>query len=459
MNSWRELVPLKDGYPGYFAFINLAGFTAIVISFVLPIAEALAVVAVAGCGAALIRGKLRFRPGLSGCCLIALFGLAALSVDGALDPTWAEIRINELIRITVIFVLAVLVLPWGRRPVQFAAVWFGVFLLFPVRGAFVNYFLAGYRLDGRMIWNHVWENPNDLAGIALVTAAIGLALYAVVREKRVRVLLTIGVGCCLTVIVLSGSRAVLLGAITATLTLLAYRKFDARVVMVIGGLAVVGWLFAPSGIKERVTTLAYLDDPSEVRNVDAGSMMERRRLWEGGMAIVRERPLLGVGLGSSGAAYRAWAGSSEPTGRDVFNFTYYSGRTISLHNTFLTIWTELGTIGLLLFLGFVGGVWRAIRRARHRWKSMCINPPDVLALDVLEAGFLGLLVAAFFASYDVLMHFYLFSALIVGWCRTTETRAKQRRTVRRANAVDGPAKSLRWRRRRRSVARADGPRG
>lgn len=459
MNGWRELVPLRDGYPGYLAFITLAGFTAIVISFFLPIAEALALVAVAGCGAALIGGKLQFRPGLPGFCLVALLGLAVLSVEGALDPAWARTRLNELMKITVIFIIAVLVLPWGRRPIKFAAVWFGVFLLFPVRGAFFNYFLAGYRLNGRMIWNHVWENPNDLAGIALVTAAIGLALHAVVREKRIRVLLAAGIGCCLAVIVLSGSRAVLVGTIAATLAFLAYRKFDARIVMAIGALTVVGWLFAPSGIKERVATLAHLENPAEVRSVDAGSMMERRRLWEGGMAIVEKRPMLGVGLGSSGAAYRVWAGSSEPTGRDVFNFTYYSGPTISLHNTFLTIWTELGTIGLLLFLGFVGGVWRAIRRARHRWKSMSSKPPDVVALDALEAGFLGLLVAAFFASYDVLMHFYLFSALIVGWCRTVETRAKRRRTERRANVVGGPPVSPRWRRRRPSVARADGPRG
>lgn len=320
---------------------------------------------------------------------------------------------------------------------RFAAVWFVVFLLFPVRGAFVNYFIAGYRLNGRMIWNHVWENPNDLAGVALVTAAVGLALHAVVRGKRTRALLGVGIALCLVVIVLSGSRAVLVGTMAATLALVTYRRFEARIVMAVGALAIVGVVLAPSGIRDRVATLAHLDEPAAARSVDAGSMMERRELWQGAVAIIREHPLLGVGIGSSGAAYRYWAGSHDPTGRDVFNFTYYSGPTISLHNTFLTVWAELGTVGLLLFLGFLGSVWGKLRTVRHRWAQRGPPPRAVLGLDALQAGFVGLMVAAFFASYDVLTHFYLYCALVVGWCGAVERGLAGKPGVRKAKPVRG----------------------
>lgn len=438
VEGWKDLLPLRDGAPSYWGFLAVVGITIVIISFVFPLVEVLGIAGVVACGWAILAGRLPCRPGGAGLFLVAVLAVATLSYFGAQDPFWARIRLEELAKITVIFLLAVLVLPWGKRPVRFAAAWFVAFLLFPVRGAFVNYLFAGYRLDGRMIWNYVWENPNDLAGIALVTGAVGLALHAVVRSKPLRALLLAGVMLCVAVVVLSGSRGVLLGTMAAGGMYFILRKFDARIILAAGALIIAGWFVVPDGIKDRMGTLAHVGNPSEVRSVDAGSMMERRRLWRGAAALVQEHPLTGVGIGSSGQAYRNWVRSAQPAGRDQgYNFTYYSGYIVSLHNTFLTVWTELGTIGLLLFLGFLGSVWRSIWKARRR-PSPTSNRGMVAALDALEAGLVGLLVASMFASYDVLTHFYLYFALVLGWTgavRRTWSTANGRVRAGRSSAT------------------------
>src|SRR5206468_8596566 len=64
----------------------------------------------------------------------------------------------------------------------FCVFWLGCFALYPLRGAFFNYFLYQSKLFGRAIWNYIYSNPNDLAALAILQLAMVAALLSLERR-------------------------------------------------------------------------------------------------------------------------------------------------------------------------------------------------------------------------------------------------------------------------------------
>ncbi len=67
------------------------------------------------------------------------------------------------------------------------------------------------------------------------------------------------------------------------------------------------------------------------------SLNARVDYWQAGLQMIKEKPLLGFGLGSFGRVYSKY---KLPKAEE----------TQAAHNNFLQIWTELGIVGLLIFL-------------------------------------------------------------------------------------------------------------
>jgi hypothetical protein len=86
----------------------------------------------------------------------------------------------------------------------------------------------------------------------------------------------------------------------------------------------------------------------------------RNRLtyWQVTASVIRERPILGVGLGQFREHYDALRPPDGP-------------RVIHAHNSYLELWAEMGLVGLLFWLGVVGA---ALRRAhRHPgWLAVAV---------------------------------------------------------------------------------------
>jgi O-antigen ligase len=104
---------------------------------------------------------------------------------------------------------------------------------------------------------------------------------------------------------------------------------------------------------------------------------DRTNRVEDALRVIEEHPVVGVGIGGQPRASRRLAGSERPTPNFVS------------HTTPLTIFAELGVIGLALYAWLlVGGAW-LILRVRRRDEALGL---------VLGAAFIGLFVHALFYS-------------------------------------------------------------
>jgi O-antigen ligase len=118
-------------------------------------------------------------------------------------------------------------------------------------------------------------------------------------------------------------------------------------------------------LTQRLGTLSVLERDSSFR--------WRRAMWDKAARMIRDRPVLGWGVGSYPLQQALYYHPDAP-GRSQLEI-YYTGPTLkeNAHNTFLQLGAELGIPGLALFLGiyaaFLATAWRALRPMRAGFRQ------------------------------------------------------------------------------------------
>jgi putative inorganic carbon (HCO3(-)) transporter len=173
-----------------------------------------------------------------------------------------------------------------------------------------------------------------------------------------------------------------------------YARRAAPAIIGIGAAAVLLVLFVPSSLRSRVLSMS-----------DTGVNVERLLLWETTWNMLRDRPLLGVGVGN----YRK---AQDPYVRDAVPLTMT--RTHA-HNIWLQAAAERGVLGLLALLWLSVALLRAALLAVRR-----LRPGGGLAL-ALATGALAALVGFFvdgfvqnnFGDSQAALLFWLVAAVVV----------------------------------------------
>ena len=89
----------------------------------------------------------------------------------------------------------------------------GCFILFPARGTFVG----GDTVQGRAVWTHIYNNPNDLAALCLLAYGVALAIvFSETTWSPVRLGCAASAAILLVVILRTQSRGVFIGVMIAT---------------------------------------------------------------------------------------------------------------------------------------------------------------------------------------------------------------------------------------------------
>jgi O-antigen ligase len=148
---------------------------------------------------------------------------------------------------------------------------------------------------------------------------------------------------------------------------LAVATGDRRVRRAVGLLALAAVLAAAAYVAVQVA------DGRSLNRITS----DRTERVEDAVRVIEEHPLLGVGIGGQPRASRLAAGSDRPTPNFVS------------HTTPLTVFAELGVVGLLLYVWLLVGGMRLILQVRGQ------HEPLGLALG---AAFIGLFVHALFYS-------------------------------------------------------------
>lgn len=232
------------------------------------------------------------------------------------------------------------------------------------------------------------ENPTTAAHMLLVSTALLLGLFA--GMPRIRVLIGVGLVICLGALGLMAARSAMVGLVPAVALFLWFVRRERAFPLILLGLAALllaAVLISPA-LLERVMALGdWGRDPT---------LFRRTTYLAIGFDLFQQSPVWGIGPGNYpsyfvGEEYRFLPGRS-PVMRE-------------LHNTYLDVAVELGSVGLLLFLTLLAA---AVAQARRALLAGGALRAEAMAL-LLALG--ALLAASFFMPNKDMRYLWLLLGL------------------------------------------------
>lgn len=317
--------------------------------------------------------------------------------------TWTALQ--DITKVFLIATVAVSVLTTRARLRFFMFFYLAVFALFPVRGGVFNWFIYRAATQGRVAWNHLFENPNDYAALMIFPLGLCLATFVSERSKLIKRTSFVGIAAISMLIFMTQSR----GAIVALgLGLFAYfilqGKGRAKTIVAIGAIAIVVFVFAPSGVWSRLSSLKSATESGNLRDAgDSNSAAQRFEIWKVAWSVHRTFPITGVGWGAYPNAHSAY---SRRTG--IENIA--RGARDS-HNTYLTVLAETGWVGFLIWSSMIAAIVTAAIRAMQRIRPYF--PMYAAQIKLLLLALFSYSMAAMFGSFAGVSFAYLHLATII----------------------------------------------
>lgn len=383
------------------AFVGVLGYVYASVTYRFPIAAPSIIVALLGLALERVRAVF---PGFL--VLFALYvGWTAVGLTVSYQRAFTLDEVVVLLKLFAVAFAIVNVVRSAWRVRMFAIVFLGCFALYPVRGTLVNYFVAGYSLFGRALWNFIYSNSNDLAALCFFPLALSLALLYTERPGWIRRAAFLGTGVLSLIVLLTQSRGALIALVISTLVFFLTQSGRRRVrQMLIAALVVVAVVpFVPQSAWHRFSGLTKLTSTETIGEADPeGSADARFNIWRVARTIISENPATGVGLGAYPIAHAQYtARVPVPPAAQGFKDT---------HSTYLNVAAETGLPGLMLFLSMIALVVVDAERTRRRVRGS----PRSQQLLALELGLLAFMVAGVFGSFAKLGFLYVQLAFMWG---------------------------------------------
>lgn len=285
---------------------------------------------------------------------------------------------------------------------------------------------AVYRIGALM------GHPNLLSAYLALLLPIFIALFFCHYKRWVKAVLAMIIAGGLMALVFTLSRSGWISFAAAFLTLITLSAFDGHIrakyrairVFMIAGTVVAG-LVVSGPIIQRIT------------KSDAGAVDFRFEFMVVAAKMIEAKPLVGFGLNTFVYHMAPYTKYQNAAGlQKVFGEHWPA-----VHNTYLLVWSEQGTIGMVLFLGFLLHVFKIYRQNR-RYR---INEfTHALNLGII-CGFIAILIdgmASFFIRVPAPGRvFWIVMALLVAinlWNRRNfQSRIVAARKLAELEAHDG----------------------
>jgi hypothetical protein len=241
------------------------------------------------------------------------------------------------------------------------------------RGAWLGFMAGAAVVIGAGFWHRAFGDVT--AGVLAGLASTGLGTLWLLRTGRDWLLPPVlgvlaGLGAGLGVAVAIRRRWAWL--------LLAWALLFGTIFLLLGGERLL-----PASISTRFTDfLPYLQF-TNVRGIHVTdenfAVVERLAHWEAALGMVRDYPLLGVGIGNYVPVYPAYAlpGWDDPLGH--------------AHNYYLHVAAETGVLGLAAYVLYLLAAfrhnWRALGARSGNWQAMALGILGVLTAFVVHSVF------------------------------------------------------------------------
>ena len=337
------------------------------------------------------------------------WGVLTLVIVGGISLTWAEhtrVAAREfrsvLLEAGVFYGLLRVIIAgrWGRARGRLSMWWIvDAWVLGGVVIAVVGLFqwVSGHNLiTAEGVWRvrGFYGSPNNLALYLGKVFPLALAVVTWGRHDRRRLFYGLSALLIAVAIFLTYSRGAWVVGVPASLLFLAALRGRRTLVMAVGILVLVGAV---------VLLLVGVGRLTSLLNMAEGTTFFRLQLWQSSWAMIRDHPLLGVGLDNFLYHYRTHY--VLPTAWEEFNLSHP-------HNLVFDFWLRLGVPGLLIFL------WVLVFFFRQGFKTYSLLPQGderLLTLGMM-AGMVNLvahgLVDNAFFLVDLAFAFVLMLAVV-----------------------------------------------
>ncbi|WP_336362046.1 O-antigen ligase family protein [Halalkalicoccus salilacus] len=316
--------------------------------------------------------------------------LGALVCLSAISYAWS-IAPGQTLGTTLryVLILGILVVIWDLYRTDAA-----------IEYAFFAYVIGAYLVVGAVFYNFLLEsvvhtsrytafglNPNIIA--RMLVLGTPLAGYLAIRPTAPLLSLRVVRGFNLAYVVLSAVAITLtvarqgligLGISFAFLAVLGYQEWirdpDSSIplsrttlavgtgVLLVVGMAAVSLVIIATNLLTRL-----LLTPMEVVSGDFGG---RAPIWEAGMEVISQRPLLGHGSGTFVPAVEPFFPEGEVP--------------VAAHNAFIQLGVELGLVGIVLYTVILVVIAVAIYRQHTRYRGLWVCLVAILFVFILIEG-------------------------------------------------------------------------
>jgi len=208
-------------------------------------------------------------------------------------------------------------------------------------------------------------SPNAAGGYLSILLAPALAVAVLWRGKALRLLAWCGVVLGLVALVLTASRGAWIASATSLTLfwLLIWRRglVSLKAPLALGGLGLL-------------TLVPFMDQiMMRIFGDDGGAAYSRIPLMKLAMSMVGDNPFWGVGANNFAYAMPYYV-SLDIAGSWLF----------TVHNKYLLVWTETGTVGLVAFMVFLGSI---LLNSRRGWLGdHPFLPPLSMAVGAAVTG-------------------------------------------------------------------------
>jgi O-antigen ligase len=277
----------------------------------------------------------------------------------------------------------------------------------------VGMYGSGYRPG----WVLGDANYFTVAALAILPVSFELLLLAKSRWQKLYCL-----GCiALTVftITIGASRGGFLGIVVEIIYLVVRSGISKKKLIRLLVIAMFFLLLAPNSPIHRFLSPVPGDDQSVDKHILG---------WMAGLNMVKAHPLVGVGLGN----FKGVVASYDTTGM-------VAADPKIAHNAFLEIAAEMGVFALLVYLLFLGTIFRSLETTRRRALATDSQALAALALG-MQASLLGVSVAIFFVSGQYTRMLWLIFIMTMAMpALVPKRKAERKKPSRQDERVEEPA--------------------
>ncbi len=311
---------------------------------------------------------------------IAVASLAALALISLLWTQRLDTAHTEL-RALIIEPLAFYVLLRALRPSRATLCQlFAALLAAAVIVSLIGYYMYFFRdivitaEAGVKRLYSVYGSPNNVALLLGRAIPVALAFLLLPVERRMRAFAGVSLAIMFPAMLLTQSVGAILLGIPAGLVVISLARFERKSIAPLIGAGLLG------GLAFAILTRASARFANAI-DFSSGTNFFRLRLWESTLAIIRERPLTGIGMDQ----FLYYVG-----GQYLKPDAIWDRDQSHPHNFLLDFWTRLSVFGLLAFLVIQLLFWRsAINLWRRLRRGDALLFAMLLALMGSMAGLLA----------------------------------------------------------------------